>query len=255
LTSKTDIISNGFALATNADGSVVAGQVAMPSGGGAFRWNASEGVVSLGLDSGSAASGVSSTGIAIVGTTYHLTSNSTHLFRWTPAAGVVDLSELKSGGANGVSGDGTVIVGSYFPGSAQVAFRWTQNTGLTQIGDPGGAATAISIDGSTIVGAINGAFRYFSGTGFSYLSLGNLTTTDARAVNGDGSVVVGRSDQGSWIWDTAHGARLLADVLTDLKVDLSRWTDLEVTAISADGKVLSGNGNKDAAYTSWIARL
>jgi len=259
LASSSDVINYGFAQATNADGSIIVGQVSMLSGGGAFRWNATEGVVLLDAGAGSSAQGVNLTGTAIVGTMHEAETSRPHAFRWTRGTGLVDLAVLGSGGSvAGISGDGTVIVGGYAPVNATtvVPFRWTQNQGIVQLGsDSGGQADAISADGSTIVGRVNGAFRYASDVGFAYMDLGKLTTTYALALSGDGSVIVGSSDQGGWIWDAASGVRLVADVLTNLNVDLGRWTISACTAVSSDGKTLVGVGFRDAVSTSWIARL
>jgi uncharacterized membrane protein len=137
-----------------------------------------------------------------------------------------------------------------------VPFRWTQNTGLSQIGsDTGGYADGISLDGVTIVGNMNGVFRFVNNVGYSLMSLGSLTGTYVNAVNGDGSVVGGSSNQGAWIWDTTNGARVLPTVLTGFGADMSIWSTMVVTAISSDGKVLAGYGYRSNTYTCWIARF
>ena len=51
----------------------------------------------------------------------------------------------------------------------------------------GGSAYAVSLDGGTIVGCANGAFRYTYSGGYSVLSLGSITDACALAVSGDGS--------------------------------------------------------------------
>jgi uncharacterized membrane protein len=91
-----------------------------------------------------------------------------------------------------------------------------------------------------------------------------LTITAALATNADGSVVVGNgaftgvAGRGtSWIWDAANGTRLLVDVLTELGADVSGWSSLYVADVSADGRVLVGNGTlaDTLAQGVWMARL
>jgi hypothetical protein len=262
LQSLSDVIDQGYAAAASADGSVIVGKANLGSGGGgAFRWNATEGLVSLGLGVVSEARGVSSTGAIIVGAMSGTESSPLmHLFRWTAAGGVKDLVALgASYSIAGVSADGTTVAGGYVPVASAYSlapFRWTQNSGLLRLGtESGGYANAISSNGMTIVGALNGAFRYTTASGFAYLSLGNLTGASANAVSEDGSVIGGGSNQGPWIWDANKGARLLLDVLTPLGVDLTNWGSMTVRAMSADGKVFAGTGYQGGTYTCWVARL
>lgn len=108
----------------------------------------------------------------------------------------------------GISGDGEVVVGVNVAGMTEEfgqAFRWTSTTGMVGLGylAPGQAyseATAISRDGSTIVGyvrqttAFNQAFVWRDGTGM--VGLPGLDSTNdgrARAVNFTGTIVVGSS--------------------------------------------------------------
>src|SRR5208283_4884319 len=113
--------------------------------------------------------------------------------------------------AFGVSGDGNTVVGfSYTPGDGSAPFRWTQATGIQNLGfiaiDPTfpdlqeGSAYAASYDGSVIVGwstnatESDHAFRWTAAGGMVDLGyLGSLATdaSQAMAVNSDGSIVVG----------------------------------------------------------------
>ena len=73
-----------------------------------------------------------------------------------------------------VSADGTVVIGS--SGDAK-AYRWTQATGMTYLGNgPGGLptsiATAISGDGQTIVGSYgSGPFKWTQAGGVQAIAL------------------------------------------------------------------------------------
>lgn len=132
----------------------------------------------------------------------------------------------------------------------------------------GSGASAVSADGSVIVGGATSAagteaFRWTSGGGM--VGLGDLEGTDpeeevfasgASGVSADGSVIVGNSRVGeetvAFIWDPVHGMRDLRDVLVnDYGLDLTGWTLDEATGISADGNVIVGNGNGGA----WLAVL
>lgn len=263
LDSKTDIIDQGDARAASADGSVIVGQALTATGGGAFRWNATDGLVTLGLGSVSQATGVTSNGSAIVGTMQGSESSpQTHAFRWTSASGSQDIAALgSSGSVAGISADGTVIAGGYTPVATdyrQAPYRWDRNSGIkrltTETGE-GGYATAISADGSTIVGTLGGAFRFTTNGGYSLMSLAGLTTPNATAVNADGSVICGGSQQGTWLWDETNDARLLVDVLASYGVDLSSWTTLVTMGVSSNGKILTGYGWRNEKYSCWIARL
>lgn len=265
LESKSELIDQGQAWATNADGTVIAGQAIAGTHGGAFRWNANEGIVRLGLDNGSIAKGVSASGNAIVGTMASTTSTpGCHAFRWTPA-GVVDLVALGlSCSVVGVSADGTLIAGNYAPVQDDYStrpFTWSQAAGIIRItNNPGATATALSIDGSTVVGQDGDAYRSGNSIGFSYISPGELLSP--TAVNGDGTVVAGGGGSGAlrtWIWDVSNGARSFDDVLAGLGVDLTEWgtnsAALMISGISSDGKSLVGTGYRNGKFTSWIARL
>ena len=158
-----------------------------------------------------------------------------------------------------VSDDGQVVVGTAFPpsgtppGTSIEAFRWTATTGVqllgTLPGEPISLATAVSADGSTIVGYSgpgggifgNRAFRWTSTGGMQ--DLGTLSTfapeTRATAVSGDGSVIVGMSFDGQSFaalhWTAATGMRQLASFPNGSSI---------ATAVSADGAtVLLNSGS------------
>ena len=240
------------AYAVSGDGSLVVGY----GGGKAFEWTQTAGMVALPSTSSyaySAALAVSANASAIVG------------YATTSAFGPAGI--LGPGLANGVSGDGSVIVGLTPGASDNQIFRWTQATGMVTLGN--GYANAISEDGSTIVGferpTWNGgaAFRWTAATGIS--GLGTLPGDDhseAYAVDGDGSVIVGRSFLGSGIdphaiiWDTAHGMRDLESLLTGDGMNLAGWELTEATGISADGLTIAGNGiDPHGEGEAWVARL
>jgi hypothetical protein len=88
----------------------------------------------------------------------------------------------------------------------------------------------------------------------------------ARAVSGDGSVVVGSADTGAvpasdsntaFIWDSIHGMRALQDVLqSEYGLDLSGWWLLDAKDISDDGRTIVGVGiNPNGDAEAWVAIL
>ncbi|MFO1186415.1 MAG: autotransporter domain-containing protein [Alphaproteobacteria bacterium] len=164
-----------FAYAVSADGAVVAGTASSDQSSGfplgseqAVRWTQSDGLVGLGFLPGgsfSTATGISSDGMVVIGTSTK-TAGANEAFRWTQKGGMVALGRLPGRAysiANAVSADGSVVVGSS-SGPGQKAFRWTQSQGMVDVADlliASGvqvgswnlqSATAVSADGSVIVG-------------------------------------------------------------------------------------------------------
>jgi uncharacterized membrane protein/uncharacterized protein YhjY with autotransporter beta-barrel domain len=119
-----------------------------------------------------------------------------------------------TGRALAVSGDGSIVVGhvDQTPIPYGEAFRWTATGGMESLGFLPGApdshASAISADGTVIVGDSNGqAFRWTAGAGMQAIGPGQAF--DASA---DGSVVVGATFGGSYRWTQAGGMVLLASL-------------------------------------------
>lgn len=244
------------AYAVSGNGSVVVGD----GGGLPLEWTQATGWVALaGNPSPGGALGISADGTSVVGYVNHFGGA-------TSAFGPSGI--LGPGLADGVSGDGSIIVGLTTGAADNQAFRWTQATGMAALGN--GGANAISQDGSTIVGYERPtgnsslAFRWTASTGM--VSLGVLPFNDrseAYAVSGDGSVIVGRSfasngplDLQAFIWDQTHGLRNLEDVLIGDGLNLTGWQLTEATGISADGLTITGNGiDTKGKSEAWVARL
>ncbi len=229
----------------SADGSVVVGSTGdfdfSPERPEAFRWTRGTGMVGLGrLPEGdnSVAYGVSEDGSVVVGVADVF---SRFAFRWTQQTGMVPLASLPGSddcSASDVSPDGFVIVGWCNGGNTglgtywSVAFRWTEQTGMIELGlAPGHGssyASAASRFGSVIVG---------------------------RGVPSAGS---GQNEGPSEavIWDVAHGMRRLQDVLTADGVNLDGWTLRFATDVSADGLTIVGWGtNPEGQIEGWVATL
>ena len=272
----------GIATAVSADGQFIVvnyfgtgGQP--PAAGSAVVRAGPDGRVPLGLNVGTGL-GISGDGSIVVG------AGPTGPFRWTQAGGAVGLGSLSTtfpgGAANGISRDGQTIVGwAINPANTREAFRWTQAAGMVGLGTlPGGGgniaseANAVSADGSVIVGRTNSqqglqAFRWTQPSGI--VPLGGLGgppfDSVARALSGDGRVVVGTSfnaTQGSqaFVWTEPAGIVRVADVLSARGVNLTGWTLTDATGVSGDGRIIVGQGSSPnpvalSGLQGWIARL
>ena len=97
---------------------------------------------------------------------------------------------------------------------------------------------------------------YYPASSFPPSNIPESYYNPPTGINQDGSVMIGASANGPWIWDGAGGMRSLATFFTSAGIDYSGWTLNSVSAISADGKVLAGAGlSPTGKYRAWIARL
>jgi len=149
--------------------------------------------------------------------------------------------------ALGVSADGSVVVGEARNAVDQYrAFRWTQATGMQDLGTLGGGwseANGVSADGSVVVGGARNAagqwraFRWTQMTGMQDLgTLPSFNRSTALSVSADGSVVVGFAENAAgqrraFRWTQATGMQ-----------DLGTLGGRESVAwgVSADGSVVVG---------------
>jgi probable HAF family extracellular repeat protein len=159
------------ASAISADGSVIAGQGISSRGTEAYRWTAATGMVGLGDlpggSFGSIAYGISADGTTILG--YGSSTNSSHeAFRWRAETGFVPLGFIPCDTwsiARAASADGSVVVGDPQSTACGCVFIWDQQHGIRDLSnvlmndyslDVAGwqlcRATAVSLDGNTLVG-------------------------------------------------------------------------------------------------------
>jgi len=262
------------AWAVSANGEVIAGTTGEGYG---FRWTPSTGMISsndaFGYTGALSPMVVSADGSTVAGGNYyHPTLGWNQAFRWTPATGTVSLGALDGFGNSEVraaSADGSVLVGWSQNYGPELAFRWTARTGMTPITDAPSWATAISADGGVIAGRMavggtsypNAAYRWTEATGPVLL---NSTATDldldsVSSMSSNGSIIVGEHNLSAMIWDAVHGMRDLRTVLIDefgLSSSLQGWHLLDAAAISANGRVIAGNGfNPDGFAEGWVVTL
>jgi probable HAF family extracellular repeat protein len=276
LGSLPGLSANGQGLGISGDGSVLVGNGRLPFEGtvinAAWRWTEDGGIIDLGRPSFSATD-ASFDGRVIIGSSEQDNSNA---FRWTAETGVITLPELgmPEGGAsthaNAISSNGDVIVGK----SARTPFRWTESTGTVSLGDFQGEANDLTPTGDIVVGMgsfnranepfLNQAFRWTEEEGVLPLGLmpGDTGYSKAMAVSADGSIIVGTGLEElgkpkAFIWDAINGMRELKQVLmSEYNVDLSAWTLESATDISANGKIIAGNGfNPDGYRQGWLVNL
>lgn len=198
--------------ALSADGRTAVGTSSGFGVGVGFSWTSLGGRNDFGLQAAlppTSANAVSADGLVIAGSS--LPGNFQRALVYSGPGTYQEIAPVggyPATAANGISGDGSIVVGYLKVPQAGVAeaFRWTaqgglQRLGLARPGDASSAAAAISRDGTTIVGGSdNGttgvAFTWTQATGMVTLpNLGGSAYGTARAVNSDGSIVVGDSGQ------------------------------------------------------------
>lgn len=268
-----DIPTASYGAAVSGDGSIIVGSGSANTpaytAASSFRWTFDDNlIVYTGFKRRPLA--LSDDGTVEGALDYAFTSSHSEAQLCTPS-GCTNLGPASygNGKTSGVSADGTVAVGWMNHWPSEEAFRWTQASGITNLGflpgHSGSSAEGVSGNGTVVVGVswgngISEAFRWTEADGMS--SLGDLTggTTNsvALAANFNGSIIVGNGNsdvgQEAFIWDATNGMRSLKTVLESNGVNLSGWTLTSATDISADGTVIVGNGtNASGQVEAWMA--
>ena len=151
---------------------------------------------------------MSGDGSAVVGWSERQFSGKNQLFLWTQDDGMVELGPLPGfdnvgAGYISISEDASSVIGGFFGNSGLSAFRWTEEEGMVGMSPPGmnySLATAVSADGSIIVGTASADANSWDGfiwddeNGFQ--SLGskppNWETANPWLLSADGGVVFGK---------------------------------------------------------------
>lgn len=269
----------------SANGSVAVGQGSFNDRRHAFRRSADGTVTDLGTLFGvgaSAAYGVSGDGNVVVGYSETVTGGR-RAVRWTAEGGMVNIANTNGDSyAHKTSHDGSVVVGVKTSGTVTHAFRWTEATGMVDMGsllgsasaDPYSAAYDVSADGSVIVGqsqASSGeleytprrAFRWTQATGMVDLGTLGGGNSQAQAVSANGAVTVGRAQAEAgqdaaylaFRWSQATGMQSIADWLAAAGVGSGGWSFDSAMATNADGSIVVGHGSNNGVEESWLARV
>ena len=175
-----------------------------------------------------------------------------------------DLGTLEGGwssSASTVNFDGSVIAGTssfrIFPwgsGSSSVngqrPFLWSPATGIESLapmeGGPESFSTAISHNGSVVVGGNGTAFRWTRSGGMQNLGiLPGGTGSYATGVNSDGTVIGGVSflsggGERGFVWTAMGGLQALSTPSSLSPVHLQNWDYSRAYGVSANGAVLVG---------------
>jgi probable HAF family extracellular repeat protein len=219
------------AYGVSGNGSIVVGELFGGQQQG-FRWTAT-GLEGLGYSTGddvSRAVTVSGNGLFIAG--FSGIGGITEAARWN-SSGTPEKLGILSGydlsDAQGISADGSTVVGySYSTVTNGIeAFRWSQSTGMTGLGQ-----------------------------------LPNVTVGGSRAINvsADGLTVVGTADDSiqnyGFIWTQDKGMQSLQSILENAGVDLAGWRLVSVTGASSNGRIFTGQGiNPNGNSEAWVADL
>jgi len=290
----------GLATGISGDGSVIVGDIGYGGGlggAGAFRWANGIAAPIPQLANGYANS-VSTDGTIIAGDV----PNSGGWSPYTLTGANLAIIPLPSGdysnqGVPGsipfigttMSANGAVVAGNPSGGFGGSPLGTWQLKNGTLIQSPGntGYATAVSPDGSVVVGSTGstgagGNTQAFEWTNSSATSHGVVTplpwpagyvTGSATAVSTDGATIVGEMSppgngggggggggqpSAAFIWNQATGVQNLQQVLISdgLGSSLTGWTLTAATAITPDGSTIVGNGiDPQGKQEGWIATL
>ncbi len=268
----------------SADGETVVGLSGNATGPEGFRWNSSDGMVGLGKTSTTStyvwtfANAVSVDGSVIVGEGL-IPFGEFEAAYWQETTGWVSIGDLPGGDADSeanavaVVGSEILIVGEGEDAVQSKPFLWSSESGMQILpGFPalaGGEALDISSDGSTIVGKIgsNDAFVW-TDSGVTQItpdldgSLGFLSIGRAVAVSDFGQRVVGNGDHfgtidtlEAYIYDKDAGLVRMRQVLTDLGVDLTGWSEIRAFDISPNGRYVTGYGKHNGNNEAYLVEL
>jgi probable HAF family extracellular repeat protein len=267
----------------SADGTTITGTIIGEDGlSTPGRWRESTGWINLGhpakgcsLDGNwGSGYGVNHDGSVVVGLSWYCPG--AQGFRWTEGKGMVGLSHPKgaSSRASAISAEGSTIVGFYEHPKQGIrrAVRWTPTFDLFTGTTTPGEATAVSSNGTKIVGqaaTLDGihAFYYTDASGMIPLGTVSGIPSDQSIANGvsDRGKVVGWSGDpffgGSeaFVWNASTPTAPMRSLRNTLK-----WAGAQIPegvfltnalAISADGSTIIGTWQDSANFGTWIARL
>jgi probable HAF family extracellular repeat protein len=258
------------AFGASSNGSVIVGE-AEP---GAFRWAGTGDVTNLGTlagDTFSWAYGTNYDGTVVVGESTKVSRS--RAYRWSAGSGMTELFGAPGFTfdvvAQGTNQDGTVVIGNSRNNLSQSrATRWaapdyTPEALELPAGETWTVAWALSADGTLVAGKSDTKACRWSASG-APTTLGMLpgaTSAEAMAISGDGKVAVGATLVSgvsvATIWDSSDVPHAIPDTLQKAGVPLDGWDLNAALGVSADGKVVVGQGflNSSEGQLGWIAWL
>ena len=260
------------------NGEIIAGKIVTARGIEAARWTAATGWVSLGDLAGGAfasqALGISIDGAVVVG--WGSSNIGLEAARWVNGNALA-MGDLSGGGFHSaaalVSADGRTVVGTGNSAQGFQVFRWTESTGMIGLGDLAGGEFSsepfgMTPDAAIIVGEASSAlgieaFRWTQARGMEALGdlPGGTFHSIAFDVSDAGAIIVGfgTTAQGAeaFIWEATNGMRKMKTVIVAAGLrEVESWQLTEATGISADGRIIVGNGlNPGGQNEGWIAKM
>jgi probable HAF family extracellular repeat protein len=217
---------------------------------------------------GTAAGDVSASGDVVVGWGDTPTGGRVP-FLWNASDGMVELpmpAAYSNAEVHATSADGTVHAGYAWGTLGERAVVWHGNVPTVLPSDGDAEGLAISGDGNVVGGSANSGFdpRPVLWANGAARDLGDLPGGSGGivwALNADGTVAVGYAISDApleaTVWDEAHGLRSVRDVLVSAGVDVSDWKLEAAYGVSADGKVIGGEGRRISTGSNegWVAHL
>jgi len=238
------------ALAISADGKTIVGYSEdINSVRRAFRWTAQAGMQDMGAGDYSEATAVSAHGDVI---TINVNSNA---YQWSSSGGMVALGTLGGSysAAQAVSDDGSVIAG-YSNNASNDPHACTWSAGvITDFNAYYSFARGISGNGLNVTGSETGsanlhrAFSWSPFEGMKYNLVGNFSQGSDISYNGE--YIVGDGGYGAFRLSENGGYEILNETFASL---IAPGSDLwAATAISANGRFISGYGHNGASNGSY----
>jgi uncharacterized membrane protein len=282
-TLTTKRIDNAITLSLSSDGAVAVGMI--PATYETFRWTAQGGVVGLGratlpaLGVRSGTASVSANGKIVAATIVSDDGTTATAGKWTASTGWQMLKSLgpvpdamapidsTDSSAYAISGDGKVIAGLYWRGESWQAhaMRWTGANGMKDSGSSGynSRINAVNANGTVMVGwDEHPDFRNWRA---AVWVKGKLTVledsdwfTEATAVNGDGTIIVGQTPDPAnamqmtatmWKWDGANWIKSHLGVMPKKPGMAASSVPL---AVSDDGSIVVGENHPDASKPTTV---
>jgi uncharacterized membrane protein len=157
--------------------------------------------------------------------------------------------------------DGSVATGNCPHADSRVATRWTIRDGSAEmeaIAPAPSVGWAINADGSVLGGWLESPvrpFRWTAETGAVEIGLPDgAVEGSVKASSEDGNVLLGDSfPNGAFIWTPASGSIELARLLESAGTDSAGWSLKWGWALSADGHIASGCGQRGGSQIAWVA--